>query len=50
MMESMLALVFMLGLPVWLAVEQIVLATQSTRPTPRRLRQRVVSAVAYQDH
>ena len=49
MIESVIALVFMFGLPVWLTVEQIILATQSFRPAPRRLRQHVVAAVVYQD-
>ncbi len=48
MIESVLAAVFVLGLPVWLLVEQILVMMRSTRLVVRRTTKGVVPAVAYQ--
>jgi len=48
MIESMLVAVFVLGLPVWLVVEQVVATTCSAEPAHRPAAKRAVPSVAYQ--
>ena len=48
MIESVLAVVFVLGLPVWLLIEQILVMMRSTRLVVRRTTKRLAPAVAYQ--
>ena len=47
-MEPVLAVIFVLGLPVWLAVEQIFVLMRSTQPTVHPVTERVAASVAYQ--
>jgi hypothetical protein len=48
MIEAVLAAVFVLGLPVWLLIEQILVMMRSTRLVLRQTTRRVAPAVAYQ--
>ena len=48
MIEAVLTAVFVLSLPVWLLIEQILVMMGSTRLVVRQTTRRVAPAVAYQ--
>lgn len=49
-MESILAAVFVLGLPAWLVVEAILVMRRVPRPAVRPVTKRVRSSVVYEGH